>query len=120
MRLIAEGIAIAHNVSAEIAYTREFIPLFNDEALAKEALAAARAVFGADKTSVAAAPVTASEDFAQYLKYVPGCFAFVGNGEASAPLHNPSYDFCDEGLMFGARFYAAIAERRLAPTSKAR
>ncbi|TIT93381.1 MAG: amidohydrolase, partial [Mesorhizobium sp.] len=47
------------------------------------------------------------------LAHVPGCFIFLGNG-ASAPLHNPSYDFNDEGLVHGARFHAAVVRRRLA------
>jgi hippurate hydrolase len=57
--------------------------------------------------------MTASEDFARYLEAVPGCFAFVGNGEASAPLHSPDYDFDDAGLLTGARLHAAIVRRRL-------
>jgi hippurate hydrolase len=57
--------------------------------------------------------MTASEDFARFLERVPGCFAFLGNGEGSAPLHNPTYDFNDEGLIHGARFHAAIARQRL-------
>jgi metal-dependent amidase/aminoacylase/carboxypeptidase family protein len=85
----------------------------NDPALVGEALAAARTVFGADNVSVATEPMTASEDFARFLEHVPGCFAFVGNGEASAPLHNSSYDFNDDGLLLGARFHAAIARNRL-------
>ncbi|TIS85416.1 MAG: amidohydrolase, partial [Mesorhizobium sp.] len=44
---------------------------------------------------------------------VPGCFVFLGNGN-SAPLHNPAYDFNDEGLLHGARFHAAVVRRRLA------
>jgi len=44
---------------------------------------------------------------------VPGCFVFVGNGKDSAPLHNPSYDFNDDGLLHGARFHAAVIRQRL-------
>jgi metal-dependent amidase/aminoacylase/carboxypeptidase family protein len=58
--------------------------------------------------------MTGSEDFAQFLSRVPGCFVFLGNGETSAPLHNPNYDFNDNGLVHGMRFHAAIARRRLA------
>ena len=58
-------------------------------------------------------PMTASEDFARFLEHVPGCFVFLGNGN-SAPLHNPAYDFNDEGLLHGARFHAAIVRQRLA------
>ncbi|WP_262268593.1 M20 aminoacylase family protein [Microvirga yunnanensis] len=115
MRAIAQGTALAYNVAAEVTYTREFVPTLNDAALAEEALAAARTVFDHGHVATAREPMTGSEDFARFLDHVPGCFAFVGNGEDSAPLHNPAYDFDDDGLLFGARFHAAIVRKRLPP-----
>ncbi|MER8696933.1 M20 family metallopeptidase [Mesorhizobium opportunistum] len=113
MRIIAEGTAAAYNVSVEVKYSREFVPLRNDAELVDAAFAAARDVFEPGNIAVAGEPMTASEDFARFLDHVPGCFVFLGNGEASAPLHNSSYDFNDEGLLFGANFHVAIARRRL-------
>ena len=115
MRILADGVARAHNVETEVSYTREFVPLLNDSTLAEEALKAARRVFGVENVVVASEPMTASEDFARYLEHVPGCFAFIGNGENSAPLHNPRYDFNDAALPTGADFYVAIARARLPP-----
>ena len=113
MRIIAQGTALAHNVSVEVEYRRECLPLINDDHLATDTLAAAALVFGQDATVIAHAPITASEDFAQFLKHVPGCYGFIGNGESSAPLHNPTYDFNDAALLGGASYHAAIARRRL-------
>lgn len=113
MRIIAEGTAAAYNVAAEVNYTREFVPLHNDAELVESAFAAAKNVFEPGNIAVAREPMTASEDFARFLDHVPGCFVFLGNGEASAPLHNSSYDFNDDGLVFGAGFHAAIARQRL-------
>lgn len=113
MRIIAEGIARAHGVTSTIEYRREFVPLINDDILTREALAAASSIFGQDATVVANAPITASEDFAQFLEHVPGCFAFIGNGKESAPLHSPMYDFNDAALPLGAAFFTAVARRRL-------
>lgn len=114
MRVISEGTALTHNVKAEVTYTREFVPLMNDAALADEAFAAANGVFGESNVQVRREPMTASEDFARFLEHVPGCFVFLGNGEDSAPLHNPNYDFNDEGLLHGVDFHTAIVRRRLA------
>ncbi len=111
MRTIAAGTAAAHNVEARVTYTREFVPLVNDAALAGEVLAAGRTVLA--EVGEAQGPATASEDFARFLARVPGCFAFIGNGEASAPLHNPAYDFNDDVLLPGALAHAAIVRRRL-------
>ena len=113
MRMIAQGIAQAFDLAVDVSYSREFVPLVNDPGLAEEAAAAARMVFAAGDVNLAGEPITASEDFARFLAHVPGCFVFVGNGENSAPLHNPTYDFNDEGLIHGARLHAAIACRRL-------
>jgi hippurate hydrolase len=113
MRLIAEGTAAAYNVAAEVSYTREFVPLRNDDELVEAAFAAAGHVFEPGNIAIAREPMTASEDFARFLDHVPGCFVFLGNGEGSAPLHNPTYDFNDEGLLFGTDFHVAITRQRL-------
>ncbi|TRC74184.1 amidohydrolase [Mesorhizobium sp. WSM4307] len=113
MRTIAGGTAAAYNIAAEVHYTREFVPLHNDAELVEAAFAAAKKIFDPRNVAVAREPMTASEDFARFLDHVPGCFVFLGNGEASAPLHNSSYDFNDDGLVFGASFHAAIARQRL-------
>lgn len=113
MRIIASATAAAYNTSADVTYSREFIPLVNDAALTAEVAAAAMTVFASSAVSVDAEPMTASEDFAQFLSHVPGCFMFIGNGEESAPLHNPTYDFADAALLQGAQLHAAIVRRRL-------
>lgn len=115
MRRIASGIATSYAVEATVSYTREFVPLVNDTALTKAVLAAAAPV--SNKSIEASAPWTASEDFAQFLSNVPGCFAFIGNGEDSAPLHNPEYDFNDDALMHGTQVHVMIARDRLKPSA---
>ncbi|MDH4988607.1 M20 family metallopeptidase [Aminobacter anthyllidis] len=116
MRIIAEGTALTHNCTAEVTYSREFVPLINDTETTANAVEAAASVFAAGAVNGNGEIVTASEDFARFLDHVPGCFAYIGNGEASAPLHNPSFDFNDEALIHGARFHAAIARQRLPVT----
>ena len=116
---IANATAAAYGIRSELTYRREFVPLVNDPALTGEALAAAAEVFKPSMIKTAEEPMTASEDFARFLERVPGCFAFVGNGERSAPLHNASYDFDDEGLSYGAGFHVAVARRRLKASARA-
>ncbi|MDE9452007.1 amidohydrolase [Aliiroseovarius sp. Z3] len=111
MRRIASGIAAAYGVEAKVSYTREFVPLINDADLTAEVLTAAETV--STQVTEASQPMTASEDFARFLDHVPGCFAFIGNGETSAPLHSPTYDFNDTALGHGCRVFIAIARQRL-------
>ena len=66
-------------------------------------------------------PIMAAEDFAFMLEQVPGCYAFIGNGDGDHRLpghgagpcvvHNPSYDFNDEILPLGASFFVNLVQR---------
>ncbi len=58
-----------------------------------------------------------SEDFAFMLQKRPGCYLFIGNGdgEGSCMVHNAGYDFNDEILTQGVRYWVELAEERLAP-----
>ena len=111
MRQIAAGIAAAHGIEAVVSYRREFVPLVNDAQLAGAFAEAAGPV--SEVVNGAADAITASEDFARFLDHVPGCFAFIGNGESSAPLHSPEYDFNDAALVHGAQVFVGIARDRL-------
>ena len=113
IRRIAEATAIAHGATATVSYSREFIPTLNAVEPTAHALRAAEGIFTA--VDGECAPIMPSEDFAQLLDEVPGNFAFVGNGEASAPLHNPDYDFNDAALPSMIAYYVALVRARLAP-----
>ena len=111
MRRIAAGVAMQYEIKAEVSYSREFVPLVNDESLTAEVSQAAAEV--SERVSQRGEPLAASEDFARFLAHVPGSFCFIGNGADSAPLHSSEYDFNDDALLHGARLHAAIARRRL-------
>jgi len=113
MRQIAIGTAAAYDCEVEVNYSREFVPLVNDETLTSAALDAATDVFGEGRVRSDRDPMTASEDFARFLDRVPGCFAYVGNGEASMPLHNPTYDFNDDAIPYGVRYFARLVRQQL-------
>jgi hippurate hydrolase len=112
MRRITRGIAESYAIDCTVVYKREFVPLVNDAEVTQEAVLAAQDV--STHVNGSAEAITASEDFARFLDHVPGCFLLIGNGEGSAPLHNPTFDFNDEALLHGARLHAAIVRRRLA------
>jgi len=113
MRLMAAGISKANGLKFEFQYSREFIPGFNNPDLATHALKIASSLFGSSKTNIAKEPMTGSEDFARFTEQVPGCYVFLGNGIDSAPLHNPNYDFNDQGLKYGADFLVELVKNRL-------
>ncbi|THH39158.1 amidohydrolase [Aliishimia ponticola] len=111
IRACAAAIAAQYGIAADVSYAREFVPLVNDHACTAAFAEAAEAV--SRDVDVTAPPISASEDFAQFLQHVPGAFAFFGNGEESAPLHSPHFDFNDDALAHGAALMTAIVRARL-------
>lgn len=62
-------------------------------------------------------PWMASEDFAAFLQHVPGCFLMLGSGRqatGNVSLHQNIFDYNDDVLELGARFWAKLAQQRLA------
>ena len=117
MREICQGIAQAHGAHCEVEYTHEFVPTVNWPQCAPVAIAAAQAVVGVDNVDGNVAPMMISEDFGAFLKVVPGAFVFMGNGAADTqggvPLHNARYEFNDDVLPIGARYFAELIRQRL-------
>ncbi len=112
MRRIAAGVATAHDCTADVDYTRVFVPLINDPSATDHALDAARAAFGDAAVRGEASRMGASEDFAQALLLKPGNYANIGNGE-TAVCHSPHYDFNDEALVHGVRYFVELIRQRL-------
>jgi len=117
MREISDSICRMHGASCAFSYTHEFAPTANWPACVPVAVAAATAVVGPEKVDANVAPMMISEDFGAFLQVVPGAFVFLGNGaegaEGAIPLHNGAYDFNDDILLTGARFFAEIVRLRL-------
>ena len=51
-----------------------------------------------------------SEDFSWYLQKYRGVFCHIGSGN-SAPLHSPQFDFNDDLLEVGIRYFCLLAFR---------
>jgi hippurate hydrolase len=115
---IATTIAAVHGCTAELQYERIFAPLVNDNDCTATAIAAANSIVGEMHVDTAVTPVTGSEDFAFMLQQRPGNYIFLGNGVAAdgsyAPVHTPKYDFNDQALPLGVRYFVTLAQRELA------
>lgn len=117
MRDIVEGICRMNHAQCSFAYTHEFFPVVNDAGCVQYAVRAAQAVVGENRTFGNCEPWMASEDFAAFLKYVPGCFLLLGTGKkksGNVSLHQNIYDFNDDVLATGAEFWAELVRLRLA------
>lgn len=110
MRQIGRGICSAHGAGFELEYRRYYPATVNHAEQTEKAANAAREV-GRDVTTDMT-PVMGSEDFAFMLQQRPGAFMFLGNGD-SAGLHTPRYDFNDDVLPVGLRYWTTLVETQL-------
>jgi hippurate hydrolase len=116
MARVAEGVAAGFGARAKTDYRPIFAPLVNDPQEADYAAAICGEIVGAEKVRRDPPLIMASEDFSFMLNEVRGCYINIGNGEGegACEVHNPSYDFNDRALPYGASFFARLVERRLA------
>ena len=110
---IVDQVAGAMGCTATLSYERNYPVVVNHARETEFAASVAMKVVGADKVDTAMAPVMGGEDFAFMLEDRPGAFIFTGNGEASANLHSPHYDFDDAVIPLGASYWVELVEARL-------
>ncbi|KZZ24233.1 amidohydrolase [Sulfitobacter sp. HI0082] len=109
---VVETQAASWGATASIEYDSGHPVVFNSPEETEFATSVARELTG--EGNVTECPlIPGSEDFSHFLQLKPGCFIRLGNGEESAPLHNPAYDFGDKSLTTGAAFWARLTERFL-------
>ena len=120
VRRIAEHVAAAHDMAAEVEIADGYPVTVNDAGAADDVLGTARWLVGDDLALAMPAPVMGAEDFSYVTEKVPGAMAFLGTRPAGvrpadvAPNHSNRM-VMDEGAMTtGVALYAAAALRRLA------
>jgi hippurate hydrolase len=111
---IVQSVSAAMGCTAVLDYERNYPVVVNHERETAFAATIASKVVGAEKVDTAMAPVMGGEDFAFMLEGRPGAFIFTGNGEDSANLHSPHYDFNDDIIPLGASYWVELVETRLA------
>jgi amidohydrolase len=120
MREIAEGIARSHDVAIDLDIKPAYPVTLNETTATATMVGAARRLPGGLDIVEQFTPSTASEDFAFMLQARPGAYAWIGNGRDTA-LHNPDFDFNDDLIPIGARYWIEVAGEALdAPGTGAR
>jgi hippurate hydrolase len=117
LRRVCSGIEATYRVNIDLRYERGYPPTVNaaePSALAREV---ARHVAGEHQVFTSMAPSMGAEDFAYLSRVVPGCYVWLGNGpgEGGCMLHSPHYDFNDDIIAMGIRYWVRLVERALAP-----
>jgi hippurate hydrolase len=112
---LAHGAAAMYGIEADYTFIRRIPPVVNDSEATQRALRAARVAFGEEKAITRFPPSTAGDDFAFFAGEAPACYVWLGNGPAidGALHHNTAYDFNDEAILSGVRFWTTLVEQEL-------
>lgn len=122
---LLEGIAAAHGQEVTVDYQSEYPLTVTDEGETRNAEEVIADLFGDDRYSRMAQPLSGSEDFSRILAAVPGSFIFLSAVTPGAdPLqsafnHSPYAIFDDSVLGDGAALYAQLALSRIASLAAA-
>jgi hippurate hydrolase len=117
LRAMVDGVALAHGIQPEVRYVRYYPATVNTRTEAALALAAASAIGLKAETAPRAA--FTSEDFSFMLQRRAGAYLWLGQGrpdpgpDGERALHDPCYDFNDDALALGVRWFCEVAERAL-------
>jgi amidohydrolase len=111
---LAAGVAATFGITADYSFLRRIPPVINDPDTTRRALKAAQAATGRPVVTDFP-PSTAGDDFAFLSAAVPSCYVWLGNGPAvdGALHHNSRYDFNDDAILTGARYWTALVEQEL-------
>lgn len=115
LQRVCTGIETTHRVRIELRYERGYPPTINAAEPSCICREVARQVVGADQVLTHLKPSMGAEDFAFLARVVPGCYVWLGNGpgEGGCMLHSPCYDFNDEIIATGIRYWVQLVEKTL-------
>ncbi|MCQ2374031.1 MAG: amidohydrolase [Phascolarctobacterium sp.] len=103
---VAQGIASIYGVKAEVNYQYGYDALYNTPEYTEAVIETAKEVLG-ENSVVICKPRMGGEDFAYYLKEVPGCFYHIGFGVENPAerrsAHNSHYIIDEAGFANGLK-----------------
>ena len=112
VREVLEGTAAAAGCRLDYTLSPGYPAVVNDAEAVSRVRRHAALVVG-EANVVEPAPMAAAEDFAYFLRQVPGAFAFIGAGNVArgitAPHHAPQFDIDESALPIGAELLVRIA-----------
>jgi amidohydrolase len=117
---VCQGIATAHGLEVDVAYHAEYPVTVNTPDEMAFAASTVGELFGSERFTQMANPLTGSEDFSRIISEVSGAMVFLGAAPEGPDFgsrpnnHSPFASFEDSVLADGATLYAELAQRRLA------
>jgi hippurate hydrolase len=114
---VADGVARAHGVEAEVKLVPGYPVTVNDGDFEGFVQSVARELLGERSVVELPAPFMGAEDFSYVLQKVTGSMAVIGmrppGNDAPAPCHSNRMKIDENGMAHGAALHAAVALRFL-------
>lgn len=112
LRAIAQGVGVATDTRISVEWDVHAAPTVNDPGLAELAHKAVERMAGLDRV-LTDYRTMAGEDFGEFARHVPSCFALVGSGNAdrglTEPHHSPRFAFDEDVLPLACDLHRAVA-----------
>ena len=115
LRRLADGVAAAHGMTAEVKIAEGYPPTVNDGDFFAFLAGSARNLLGEDAFQEMPNPVMGAEDFSYVLQRVPGAMAFLGvapegsDPATAAPCHSNRMLLDEDAMAVGVATHAAVA-----------
>ena len=93
------------------------VPLMNEPNVTRTVLDVGHELIG-DRASLLGRPLTVSDDFAEFLTRIPGCYFMLGarpEGDHPPAHHSPGFRIDEAALPIGVKVLAGAAARLAAP-----
>jgi amidohydrolase len=100
-------------VRADVDLVHGTVPLMNEPNVTRTVLDVGRELIG-EKASVLGRPLTVSDDIAEFLTRIPGCYFMLGAmppGEPPPAHHSPGFRIDEAALPIGVKVLAGAASR---------
>lgn len=89
------------------------VPLMNEPNVTRTVLEVADSLIG-DRASILGRPLTVSDDFAEFLTRIPGCYFMLGAmppGDRPPAHHSPTFRIDEDAFPVGVKLLAGAAAR---------
>jgi amidohydrolase len=100
-------------VKSDVDLVHGTVPLLNEPNVTRTVLEVGEELIG-DRAHVLGRPLTVSDDFAEFLTRIPGCYFMLGArpaGEVAPAHHSPGFRIDEAALPVGVKVLAGAASR---------
>lgn len=109
MERVIKGICLANDAEYKLEYVDGYPPVINHDAETALVYAAAEQIASVKEATISE-PQMAGEDFAHYLRKMPGAYFFTGaqiEGH-EYPHHHPMFDFDERAMTIAAKMFIGV------------